>query len=147
MKTPQKIYMEVYMSRAWCLMDSIFSVALYWQDVWAIHVSVKQCNAQDESRISYFWGEHCAGRIRHFLAEYEHNEGWTAALINNMHNSCKKKLWACLHGGWGPEVGEVACSGSPHLSSVDVIKLKWDIIWTGRLLHLPGVPHLHVNRP
>ena len=36
---------------------------------------------------------------------------------------------------------------------VKVIKLKWEIIWTGGLLHLsglphlPGVPHLHVNRP
>ena len=34
-----------------------------------------------------------------------------------------------------------------------VIKLKWEIIWTGGLPHLsglprlPGVPHLHVNRP
>ena len=39
----------------------------------------------------------------------------------------------------------------PH--RVNVIKLKWGNIWTGRLphlsrlLHLPGVPHLHVNRP
>ena len=36
---------------------------------------------------------------------------------------------------------------------VDVIKLKWQIIWTGELPHLrglphlPGFPHLHVNRP
>ena len=36
---------------------------------------------------------------------------------------------------------------------VNVIKLKWENIWTGglphrsELLHLPGVPHLHVNRP
>ena len=34
-----------------------------------------------------------------------------------------------------------------------MIKLKWEIIWTGGLLylsglpHLHGVPHLHVNRP
>ena len=34
-----------------------------------------------------------------------------------------------------------------------MIKLKWEIIWTGGLLHLSGlhhlsgVPHLHVNRP
>ena len=25
---------------------------------------------------------------------------------------------------------------------VNVIKLKWEIIWTGRLLHLSGLPHL-----
>ena len=36
---------------------------------------------------------------------------------------------------------------------VNVIKLNWEIIWTGGLPHLsalpnpPGVPHLHVNRP
>ena len=30
---------------------------------------------------------------------------------------------------------------------VNVIKLKREIIWTGGLPHLPGVPHLHVNRP
>ena len=23
---------------------------------------------------------------------------------------------ACLHGGWGPQIGEVTCGGSPHLS-------------------------------
>ena len=34
---------------------------------------------------------------------------------------------------------------------VNVITIKWEIIWTGglpqqsRWLHLPGVPHLHVN--
>ena len=30
---------------------------------------------------------------------------------------------------------------------VNVIKLKWEIVWTGGLPHLPGVPRLHVNRP
>ena len=25
-------------------------------------------------------------------------------------------LRACLHGGGGPQIGEVACGGSPHLS-------------------------------
>ena len=46
-------------------------------------------------------------------------------------NICTKELSflilrACLHGGRGPEVGEVTRGGSPHLT---------------------GVPHLHVNRP
>ena len=36
-------------------------------------------------------------------------------------------------------IGEVTCGGSPHLS--------WEIVWTDGLPHLPGVPHLHVNRP
>ena len=30
---------------------------------------------------------------------------------------------------------------------VNMIKLKWEIIWTRGLPHLPGVPHLRVNRP
>ena len=25
-------------------------------------------------------------------------------------------LRACLHGGWGPQIGEVKCGESPHLS-------------------------------
>ena len=51
------------------------------------------------------------------------------------------------------EVGEVPCGGSPHLSGKrDQIKMGDDM--DGRvaplisgLPHLPGVPHLHVNRP
>ena len=30
---------------------------------------------------------------------------------------------------------------------VNVIKIKYEIIGKGGLPHLPGVPHLHVNRP
>ena len=58
-----------------------------------------------------------------------------------------------LHGGGGPQMGEVTCNGSPYLSCKrDQIK-KEEIIWTGGLPHLsglphlPGVPHLHVNSP
>ena len=32
---------------------------------------------------------------------------------------------ACLHGGGGPQMGEVTCSGSPHLSCKrDEIKMR-----------------------
>ena len=61
-------------------------------------------------------------------------------------------LRACLHEGRRPQIGEGTCGGSPTYH-VNVIKLKWEIIWTGGLPHLsglphiPGVPHLHVNRP
>ena len=46
-------------------------------------------------------------------------------------NSCTKELFflilrACLHGGRGPEVGEVTRGGSPQLT---------------------GVSHTHVTRP
>ena len=35
------------------------------------------------------------------------------------------KLRACLHGGGGPQIGEVTCGGSPHLSCKrDQIKMK-----------------------
>ena len=54
---------------------------------------------------------------------------------------------ACLLGGGGPQVGEVTCGGSPHLSCKrDQIKMR-DNIQTGVLPHLPGVHYLHVNRP
>ena len=48
-------------------------------------------------------------------------------------STCGKWLRACLHGGGGPQIGVVACGGSPNLSDVTVIALKWDIIWTGGL--------------
>ena len=34
-------------------------------------------------------------------------------------------LRACLHGGGGPQIGEVTCGGSPHLSCKrDQIKMR-----------------------
>ena len=55
-------------------------------------------------------------------------------------------LRTCLHRGGGPPVCEVTCGGSPHLSCKrDHIKMR-DYV-TGGLRHLPGVSHLHVNRP
>ena len=48
----------------------------------------------------------------------------------------------------GHQIVEVTCGRSPHLScKCDHIKVRDYIIWTGGLLQLPGVPHLHVNRP
>ena len=59
---------------------------------------------------------------------------------------------ACLHGGGGPQIGEVTCGGSPHVSCErDQIKMR-DFV-EKRFTHqsglpqLPGVPQLHVNRP
>ena len=61
---------------------------------------------------------------------------------------------ACLHEGGGPQVGEVIRLGGVtnllygHPTyHVNVIKVKWEITWTGRLPHRSGLPHLHVNRP
>ena len=50
------------------------------------------------------------------------------------------------------QTGLPALTGHPTYH-VNVIKLKWRIIWTGGLphisglTHLPGIPRLHVNRP
>ena len=52
-----------------------------------------------------------------------------------------------LHGGGGPQIGEVTRGGSPNLSCKrDQIK-KRKIMWTGELTQIPEVPHLHVNMP
>ena len=62
------------------------------------------------------------------------------------------RLRACLHGGGGPREGEVSCSGSPHLlCKRDQIRMRNNmdrrVTPLSGLPHLPGVPHLHVNRP
>ena len=50
------------------------------------------------------------------------------------------------------QTGQPAYAGYPTYH-VNMIKLKWEIIWRGGLphlgglTHLPGVLHLHVNRP
>ena len=61
-------------------------------------------------------------------------------------------LRACLHGGEGPQVGAVTFGGSTHLSCKrDQIKMRdyvdRRVTHQSGLPHLPGVPHLHVNRP
>ena len=61
------------------------------------------------------------------------------------------KLRACLHEGGGPQVGEVTCGRSPHISCKhDQIRLDYmdrRATPVSGLPHLPGVPHLHVNKP
>ena len=59
---------------------------------------------------------------------------------------------ACLHGGGGPQISEVTCGGSPHLSCKrDQIKMRdyveRRVSHQSGLPYLSGVPHLHVNRP
>ena len=59
---------------------------------------------------------------------------------------------AYLHGGGGPQIGEVICGWSPHLSCKrDKIKMRENVdrrvTQQSGLPHPPGVPHLHVNRP
>ena len=61
------------------------------------------------------------------------------------------KIWTPLRGLPGLVDRVSALAGHPTYH-VNVIKLKWEIIWTGSLPHLsglphlPGVLHLHVNR-
>ena len=60
---------------------------------------------------------------------------------------------ACLYGGGGPQIGEVTCGGSPHLTrKLDQIKMRdWmdGRVTQSKRVTSPktGVPHLHVNRP
>ena len=50
------------------------------------------------------------------------------------------RLRACLHGGGGPQVGEVTRLGGVTRDMIGGV--------TRHILpHVPGVPHLHVNRP
>ena len=63
-----------------------------------------------------------------------------------------RSLRACLHEGGGPQVGEVTCGGLPHRTCKrDHIKMRdcmdRRVTQLSGLPHLPGVPHLHVNRP
>ena len=57
-----------------------------------------------------------------------------------------------MEGGGAPQIGEVTCRTSPHLSRKrDQIKMRdyvdRRVTHQSGLPHLPGVPHLHVNRP
>ena len=48
---------------------------------------------------------------------------------------CLLQKRACLHGGGGPQIGEVTCEGSPHLSCKrDQIKMRDNM---GRRVTLP----------
>ena len=64
---------------------------------------------------------------------------------------CSGQTRACLHGGRGPQIGEVTCGGSPHLSCKrDQVNMRdyvdRRVTHQSGLPHLPGVPHLDVNR-
>ena len=66
--------------------------------------------------------------------------------------SCAVVFRACLHGGGGPQMGDVTCGSSPHLSCKrDQIKMRdyvdRCVTHQSGLPHLPWVPHLRVNRP
>ena len=74
---------------------------------------------------------------------------WLIRLLNPREPQSLRPVY--MEGGGGPQIGEVTCCGSSHLSCKRD-QIKSEIIWTGRLPHLsglphlPGVPHLHVNR-
>ena len=64
----------------------------------------------------------------------------------------RHNLKACLHVGRGPQTDEVSCGAAPHPSCKrDLMKMRdyMDRLVThlSGLPHIPGVPHLHVNRP
>ena len=53
----------------------------------------------------------------------------------------KKILRACLHGGGGPQIGEVTCDGLPHLSC------KWDQIKMRDYMYRRDTPPKWVTSP
>ena len=72
--------------------------------------------------------------------------------VSKIPNASIRYLGSVLHEGGGPQIGEVTCGGSPHLSCKrDQIKMRdyvdRRVTHQSGLPHLPGVPHLHVNRP
>ena len=72
--------------------------------------------------------------------------------VSKILNASIRDLGSVLHEGGGPQIGEVTCGGSPHLSCKrDQIKMRdyvdRRVTHQSGLPHLPGVPHLHVNRP
>ena len=74
------------------------------------------------------------------------------SMINETDTARSNNIRACLHGGGGPQIGEVTCGGSPHLSCKhDEIKMRdymdKRVTHQSGLPHLPGVSHLRVNRP
>ena len=45
--------------------------------------------------------------------------------VMHVQSWCFANLRACLHGGGGPQIGDVTCGGSPHLScKYDQIKMR-----------------------
>ena len=62
-------------------------------------------------------------------------------------NVCMAKFYPGWEGYPVWQTGLAALVGHPTYH-VNVIKLKWEIIWTGELPHLSGLPHLPgPNRP
>ena len=66
-----------------------------------------------------------SGVIRR-LVFWQHHEANSSGLrlFFELPRRCPR-LRACLHGGGGPQIGEVTCGGSPHLSGKrDQIKMR-----------------------
>ena len=73
-------------------------------------------------------------------------------LFVNVVTSCAVVFRACFQGGGGPQIGEVTRGGSPNLSRKrNQIEMRdyldRRVTHQSSLPHLPGVPHLRVNRP
>ena len=74
------------------------------------------------------------------------------SMMNETNTARSNNFRACLHGRRGPQIGEVTCGGSPHLSCKrDEIEMRdymdKRVTHQSGLPYLPGVPHLRVNRP
>ena len=76
------------------------------------------------------------------------------SLLTSHHLILKEGFMACLHRGGGPQIGEVTCGGSPHLSCK---RIQIKIITRDHMDRRVTPPkrvtspfwgsHLHVNKP
>ena len=68
-------------------------------------------------------------------------------LHSQWRNQLIPQLTACLHGSGGLQIGEETCSGSVPTYHVNVINLKWEIIWIDGLPHQNRLPLTYLESP
>ena len=87
-----------------------------------------------------------SNRQRRILGEFDFT--WTRPQLGGLPHleTFHDKFWPRQKRGYPVwQAGQPASLGRLTFS-VNVIKIKWKIIWTGGLPHLPGVHHLHINK-
>ena len=92
--------------------------------------------------ITFPYSNCCILRVRTMRNNSEPNRNKSAQYkVKSRHYKKWLLVRTCLHGGGGPQIGEVTCGGSPHLSCKrDQIKMR-DYV-DRRVTHQSGLPHL-----
>ena len=72
------------------------------------------------------WLKHATAEIQRAMVVVKLTKTNLDTVLRQSHISIKRVYFrACLHGGGGPQIGEVTCGGSPHLSCKrDHIKMR-----------------------